>query len=59
MNELALSQLPKPILDELKAFIATEQEQAEQDRVLPDADQSFIDGFQAGMEWVLLKVTGI
>ena len=59
MNELALSQLPKPILDELKAFIAAEQEQAEQDRVLPDADQSFIDGFQAGMEWVLLKVTGI
>ena len=59
MNELALSQLPKPILDELKAFIAAEQEQAEQDRVLPDADQSFVDGFQAGMEWVLLKVTGI
>ena len=46
-------------IDELKAFIATEQEQAERDRVLPDADQSFIDGFQAGMEWVLLKVTGI
>ena len=46
-------------IDELKAFIATEQEQAEQLRVLLDADQSFIDGFQAGMEWVLLKVTGI
>ena len=44
--------------DELKTIIAREQDEAENDRTLPDADHRFIDGFQAGMEWVLMRVEG-